>query len=834
MAYAQEQVGVCICCFDDEAVGHLRCALGHLLCDDCAGGLVQSQIGSAELRRRQGGLACQAMDGSHDACLQLRDTAFARTHVEPLLEDGVRKQYIAFLSPVEEQDDEAAKNLQHWVAELLNVTCPSCDAYLDPRPDGCIAMSCLHCSQAFCWMCFAECDGDAHHHAITVHGDYFPPLRAVESWHTRWRWRRIARLVVDGLPSRAARDDTEVGTLTVAQAEQLAEAAALLRDFNLHPFPREQPVVWDDTLRSALLTAVLANSEERVRAALDSGERIDELDERGMSALMHAAHQGFAEMVHLVLRCAREAYDEREGAAGADGAADPRAAARAADAMGVFVALPDFNGLTALMYACREGRVAAVMAVLDGATRGAGAALVLPLVSARDDQQMTAIAYAVRAAMPLETLQRLIAHGADAVTVGPPPPPDADRAAREGRWRGGSAGPLGIALQAGHSEDNQQVVRLLLEHVLRNPPADDRTGWPPAWAEYADGAAVQAERLRLAARAANDNASLSRAYRHGLTSASTAVQRLLELPGIDIDALEPIGGWSALAHAASQGDAPEVAFLLSKGARGSAEASARVRRGRDALAEAFRGGHNAVVELLLATPTCAPSEEEALAWRKLNTTGRWLGRAACLDSAEQVRKWLVFAESNKSPQERSEALEYRGSDRFTAMHFAARHGSIAVVALLLRASADPFAKDVYGKFPHHYARLYRHEAVLRLLPALSPEQEEQVIAEAEARRRLEEEEEEEGMLYTFDMWDAWYEEQAAAEAAAAAAGAGGAVEEGGTGPTVVVRQLTNDEERAIRAEQERWRRMAALVPLAMMAQPAPHPLPPARMKTAPF
>ena len=121
--------------------------------------------------------------------------------------------------------------------------------------------------------------------------------------------------------------------------------------------------------------------------------------------------------------------------------------------------------------------------------------------------------------------------------------------------------------------------------------------------------------------------------------------------------------------------------------------------------------------------------------------------------------------------------------------------------------------------------------MLRLLPALSKEQEEQIAAEDEARRKLEEEEEEEGMLYTWDMWDAWYEEQAAAEAAAAAAGA---AEEGGAGPAAPVRQLTTDEERELRAEQERWRRMAALVPLALMAQPAPRPLAPAKMKTAPF
>ena len=60
---------------------------------------------------------------------------------------------------------------------------------------------------------------------------------------------------------------------------------------------------------------------------------------------------------------------------------------------------------------------------------------------------------------------------------------------------------------AGHSEENQAVVTLLLEHVLRRAPRDDRDSWPPAWAQYRNAAVVQAERLRVAAEGANDCAS---------------------------------------------------------------------------------------------------------------------------------------------------------------------------------------------------------------------------------------------------------------------------------------------------------------------------------------
>ena len=40
---------------------------------------------------------------------------------------------------------------------------------------------------------------------------------------------------------------------------------------------------------------------------------IKQVDARGMTALMHAAHQGRAAVVGLLLRCARQHYEEREG-----------------------------------------------------------------------------------------------------------------------------------------------------------------------------------------------------------------------------------------------------------------------------------------------------------------------------------------------------------------------------------------------------------------------------------------------------------------------------------------------------------------------------------------
>ena len=822
---AQEQVGVCICCFDDEAIGHLRCDASHLICDICANSLVRSQIGGAELRRRQGGLACVAVDGTHHSCLQSRETAFARDVVEPLLEPDVRQQFCEFLSPIIAEDDSSLRNLQHWVAELLSITCPKCDEFLDPRPDGCIAMTCLHCSASFCWMCFWTGDHDAHGHALETHGDYFPPPRAIMSWHTRWRWRRIARLVTsDELPSRPppavqARDDAEIGrqTLTEEQIAKLKPAGPLLRDFGLWPFPPAQPRVYDGGANSDVITAARNGDEARLLEALEAGGSIDELDNRLMSTLMHAAHGGHLAMVGLLLRLARERYVVRDG----EGAA-------AEAAFHAFVTLRDWNGSTALIYACREGHTDTAAAVID--SLDSAPEVQRALVLAEDDGRVSALAHACRAGADVRVVELLLRRGAEVLR--PNERSDASSLRAMGRET-----PLYFALCAGHSPNCCAVVTMLLKHIT--VPQDDAA------------ATTDAHSLGLAAAAmlVNDCAALARAYTAGLDSQSELVQRLFDLPGLDVDAMEPYSGFTALAAAARDGRLSEVRALLARSKHGGGgggggdggggqPAARRGRRGRDALAEAFRGGHEAVVQELLSVPPHPPSEEELKTWGKRRTAGRWLGRAACLDSAEQVRKWLEHVSSPARAEDKAAGLAYLGSDNFTALHFAARHGSVAVVALLVRAGANAFATDTYGRMPHHYARLYRHEAVLDVLPPISEEELERL---AQARRNLidddDSDDEEAAMLYTYDMWDDWYEEQARQEEAAAALAAEAAA--AGPLPLPVMRQMTTDEERAVRAEQERWRRVAALVDLAAIVEAPPparlrHHMAVVKQKTAPF
>ena len=100
--------------------------------------------------------------------------------------------------------------------------------------------------------------------------------------------------------------------------------------------------------------------------------------------------------------------------------------------------------------------------------------------------------------------------------------------------------------------------------------------------------------------------------------------------------------------------------------------------------------------------------------KKPKVAARWLETMACKDDAVAVQNWLVSPEGLRNVKK---VLAVRGSNNFTALHFAARHGSEKVAKLLTEAGADKDAKDSSGKTPAHYATIYGHNATLALLGA---------------------------------------------------------------------------------------------------------------------
>ena len=141
-----------------------------------------------------------------------------------------------------------------------------------------------------------------------MHDGYFPAQTEIESWHRRWRWRRLVRLVrTDALPSSlpkciVAAKDHAAAQIHLAPDEiaRLEPAAEMLRDFQLWPLPASQPRVIDATYRSPLISAAIDGDvgwferPDGLAAALADGGTLEEADGRGLTALMHACHSGRA------------------------------------------------------------------------------------------------------------------------------------------------------------------------------------------------------------------------------------------------------------------------------------------------------------------------------------------------------------------------------------------------------------------------------------------------------------------------------------------------------------------------------------------------------------
>jgi hypothetical protein len=94
------------------------------------------------------------------------------------------------------------------ILDCLCLKCPntSCRSVLDPTPDGCCAMKCLHCGTFFCWLCFSvhktspacheHVRNDCVHNAGPSAGSVFVNNVCVRTAHKRLRIATIHSLLV--------------------------------------------------------------------------------------------------------------------------------------------------------------------------------------------------------------------------------------------------------------------------------------------------------------------------------------------------------------------------------------------------------------------------------------------------------------------------------------------------------------------------------------------------------------------------------------------------------------------------------------------------------------
>ena len=314
----------CLICLSEVSTRcGLACPEGHLICSECLQGYICSLAGSAKLRSSNGSFECL---GAHE-----QPFSFDRSRVEPLLYGDGLRLYLETMETFGSPDGEVftPESIQPKLHEALNLTCPSCEEICDPDPDGCIAMRCSRCNVAFCWLCFEVCGSDAHPHCREVHGGYFPPRAIVDRWSRRLRWRRVDRLLLRSFGCRMPERQ---------EALRLCERILADNETRLWPFPSMEPSVGGTMAVMPHVHAAQFGLIDELESLLDDmPQLLDQTDDRGMSALMAAAHGGHAAVVTVLLEH------------GAD------------------VGSRDDRGVSALDYAVREDRREVALAILTHA-----------------------------------------------------------------------------------------------------------------------------------------------------------------------------------------------------------------------------------------------------------------------------------------------------------------------------------------------------------------------------------------------------------------------------------------------------------------------------------
>jgi len=61
-------------------------------------------------------------------------------------------------------------------------------------------------------------------------------------------------------------------------------------------------------------------------------------------------------------------------------------------------------------------------------------------------------------------------------------------------------------------------------------------------------------------------------------------------------------------------------------------------------------------------------------------------------------------------------MNAQDEDGFTPLHHACRRGNAEIVEALLHEGADPQVRDNDGKLPSYVAELFKHDAIVAMLP----------------------------------------------------------------------------------------------------------------------
>jgi hypothetical protein len=171
---------LCVICQDTDCMRGLACysKAKHFVCLDCFPQYVKSICeNGGKFRDLHYTIRCPVPD-----CADCEPWTTQDVTAGLLASDNSKEIldiFIATLATAADKSDQTNNplftdtsgdikaDIQRLIAEALCLKCPSryCQKVLDPDPDGCCAMRCVHCGVHFCWLCFAMQDTSQTSHA---------------------------------------------------------------------------------------------------------------------------------------------------------------------------------------------------------------------------------------------------------------------------------------------------------------------------------------------------------------------------------------------------------------------------------------------------------------------------------------------------------------------------------------------------------------------------------------------------------------------------------------------------------------------------------------------
>eukprot|EP01041_Mallomonas_annulata_P009294 gene9294-19288_t len=222
----------CGICLEGPIGDHVICASGHILGGCCIRDYLSHNIFPQifELNSNSGIIRCPA-----ENCSECFDSILLYNIIDTPSKVRYKSIIDDILHNLPEIYKENILSLRSLLLESLTLKCSSCQATVDPFPDGCSAVRCLSCGNWYCNYCFmffssentAQNRAEAHTHTATHHPsnileqrDSFLPIDIIQHGHKEYKMTKLVNQLykaLQSIPSKyRSKQDISIALILIA------------------------------------------------------------------------------------------------------------------------------------------------------------------------------------------------------------------------------------------------------------------------------------------------------------------------------------------------------------------------------------------------------------------------------------------------------------------------------------------------------------------------------------------------------------------------------------------------------------------------------------------